>query len=327
MLKKIAVIVSVGFACLGQFHQFVLAEEPIIIAHRGASGYLPEHSLEAYKLGIEQGADFIEPDLVMTKDHVLVARHDIYLSTTTNVASRPEFANRKRTIGDHTDWFAMDFTLAELKTLRVRQAFKGRDISFNDQLEIATLDEIFALVQGYKSEGKTIGLHIEMKRPELFKADIYPELATLLAGKLSKIRQAGIPAFFQCFDGDFVREIAPMTETPVVLLVGGKYNPETKWVDLDINLDEFYDVADGFGLYKALLFDANMKPNGIVEKLHTAEKAVHVWTVRADDLPKGFHSMEQELKVLFDAGVDGVFTDFPGIAVKYRDTAYDPKME
>lgn len=327
MLRRVFAMVAVSFAFLGFPQQTVIAEEPIIIAHRGASGYLPEHSLEAYKLGIEQGADFIEPDLVMTKDHILVARHDIYLSTTTNVASRPEFADRKRTIGDHTDWFAMDFTLAELKTLRVRQAFKGRDVSFNDQLEIATLDEIVALVEDYKSRGKTVGLHIEMKRPELFKTTFYPELASLLASKLSAIQEAGIPAFFQCFDGSFVREIAPKTETPVVLLVGGKYNPETEWVDLDTDLEAFYDVADGFGLYKSLLFNADMKPSGIVEKLHNAEKVVHVWTVRADALAKGFQSMEQELNVLFEAGVDGVFTDFPGTAVKYRDNSFDSKKE
>lgn len=293
-------------------------DRPIVIAHRGASGYLPEHSLEAYKLGIEQGADFIEPDLVMTKDGILVARHDIYLSTTTNVASHPEFADRKRTIGEHNDWFAMDFTLAELKTLRVRQAFKGRDKSFDDLLDIVTLDEITALVLDYKTKGKTVGLHIEMKRPELFKTTLQPDLAAMLAGKLAALRTAGIPLYFQCFDGDFVREIAPLTETPVVLLVGGKANPETGWIDLDVKLEDYYGSADGFGLNKALLFDQNMKPSGIVDKLHTAEKLVHVWTVRADALPKGFQSMDQELKLLLDNGVDGFFTDFPSTAVKFR---------
>ncbi len=134
----------------------VVAEEPIVIAHRGASGYLPEHTLEAYKLGIEQGADYIEPDLVMTKDGVLVARHDIYLSSTTNVASKPEFADRKRTIGDKTDWFVMDFTLDEIKTLRARQAFPGRDKSFDDLLEIPTLDEIVALVLENKRGGNLL---------------------------------------------------------------------------------------------------------------------------------------------------------------------------
>ncbi len=266
MLTRILMTAALGLGLLGVSDFAAVADDPIVIAHRGASGYLPEHSLDAYKLGIEQGADFIEPDLVMTKDGVLVARHDIYLSTTTNVASHPEFADRKRTIDGQTDWFAMDFTLAELKTLRVRQAFKGRDKSFDDQLEIATLDEIIELVMAHKADGKTVGLHIEMKRPELFKASLNTQLASLLADKMAILKQSGIPVYFQCFDGDFVREIAPLTEVPVVLLVGGKVNPLSQWVDLDVTLENYYAVADGFGLNKALLFTSDMKPSGVVEK-------------------------------------------------------------
>jgi len=318
MLTRIIMAATLGLGLLCVPYVAAAMDDPIVIAHRGASGYLPEHSLEAYKLGIEQGADFIEPDLVMTKDGILVARHDIYLSTTTNVASHPEFADRKRTIGDHTDWFAMDFTLAELKTLRVRQAFTGRDTSFDDQLEIATLDEIIELVNAHKANGKTVGLHIEMKRPALFKASLNAELASLISAKLAMIIDMGIPVYFQCFDGDFVREIAPLTDVPIVLLVGGKNNPQTQWVDLDVTLDDYYEVADGFGLNKALLFTPDMKPSGVVEKLHTAGKVVHIWTVRADALPKGFQTMEQELKLLLETGIDGFFTDFPSKGVAAR---------
>lgn len=294
------------------------AKDPIVIAHRGASGYLPEHTIEAYRLGIEQGADFIEPDLVMTRDGVLVARHDIYLSSTTNVASKPEFADRKRTLGGKTDWFVMDFTLAELKTLRARQPFQGRDRSFDDQLEIPTLEEIHALVMESAASGRMVGLHIEMKRPDLFKQAVAPDLAMQLSNELKTLKNDGIPLYFQCFDGSFVREIAPLTDAPVVLLVGGKFNTENRWFDLDISLTEYYDVADGFGLNKALLFDASFRPNGLVERLHRAEKIVHVWTVRNDALPEGFQSPEQELALLFSTGVDGLFTDFPETAIKYR---------
>lgn len=299
------------------------AEEPIVIAHRGASGYLPEHTIEAYKLGIEQGADFIEPDLVMTKDGVLVARHDIYLSSTTNVAGKPEFADRKRTIGNKTDWFVMDFTLEELKTLRARQSFPGRDKSFDNQLEIPTFDEILELVLDQKAVGKTIGLHIEMKRPDLFASEGETRLASKLSAKFSLVLESKIPMYFQCFDEVFVREIAPLTDAPIVLLVGGQFNPETKWFDLGMNPEDFYDDVDGFGLNKALLFSSDLKPNGLVDRLHSAEKLVHVWTARNDALPNGIETPEQELKLLFSSGIDGVFTDFPGTAVKVRDQLAD----
>ncbi len=297
----------------------VTADEPIVIAHRGASGYLPEHTIEAYRLAIEQGADFIEPDLVMTKDGVLVSRHDIYLSSTTNVASKPEFADRQRTLGDKTDWFVMDFTLAELKTLRARQPFKGRDKSFDDQLEIATFDEIRSLVMETKASGQTVGLHIEMKRPDLFKQVVATDLAAKLSDVFAGLRRDGIPMYFQCFDGVFIREIAPLTNAPLVLLVAGKYNAANKWFDLDVDLDSYFDVVSGFGLNKALLFDASFASNGLIDRLHRAEKVVHIWTVRNDALPEGFNSPQEELKLLFDTGIDGFFTDFADTGVKFRE--------
>lgn len=296
----------------------VAAEEPIVIAHRGASGYLPEHTLEAYKLGIEQGADYIEPDLVMTKDGVLVARHDIYLSSTTNVASKPEFAGRKRTIGEKTDWFVMDFTLAELKTLRARQAFPGRDKSFDDQFEIPTLEEIVALVLENRNGEDIVGLHIEMKRPDVFKAEVAADLADQLSAVFASLAEQGIPMYFQCFDGAFVREVAPKTDAPVVLLVAGAFDQQEQWFQLDVNLPDYYDIADGFGLNKALLFNKDLSPNGVVQQLHEAEKLVHIWTARSDALPKGIASAEDELTLLFSTGIDGLFTDFPATAVKVR---------
>jgi glycerophosphoryl diester phosphodiesterase len=156
-------------------------EQPIVIAHRGASGYLPEHTLEAYKLGIEQGADYIEPDLVLTKDGHFVARHDIYLSTTTDIEGRPEFANRKRTINDKEDWYVFDFTLAELKTLFAKQPWEGRDQSHNGKYRIPTFEEIFALVTAHNSNNeKKVGLYPEMKQPSVFKANGLDALTQIL---------------------------------------------------------------------------------------------------------------------------------------------------
>jgi glycerophosphoryl diester phosphodiesterase len=140
----------------------------IVVAHRGASGYLPEHTLEAYKMAIEMGADFIEPDLVVTKDGVLIARHEPMLSGTTDVADRPEFASRKTTRKvdgvETTDWFAGDFTLVEIKQLRAKQAMSDRDQSKNGQFQIPTLQEVIDLAKKEGSaRGRTIGIAPETK--------------------------------------------------------------------------------------------------------------------------------------------------------------------
>ncbi len=143
---------------------------PLVVAHRGASGILPEHTLEAYRLGIEMGADFIEPDLVSTKDGVLIARHEPMLGSTTDVADRPEFAARKTTRKvdgvDTTDWFAGDFTLAEIKTLRAKQAFAERDQSHNGKYLVPTLQEVIDLAKAESGRlGRTIGIYPETKHP------------------------------------------------------------------------------------------------------------------------------------------------------------------
>ncbi|HEY8381633.1 MAG TPA: glycerophosphodiester phosphodiesterase [Microvirga sp.] len=143
-------------------------ERPMVVGHRGASGYLPEHTLEAYKLAIEMGADSIEPDLVSTKDGVLIARHEPMLGGTTDVGSRPEFASRKTTRKvdgvDTNDWFASDFTLAEIKTLRAKQPMADRDQSKNGQFQIPTLQEVIDLAKAEGSaRGRPIGIAPETK--------------------------------------------------------------------------------------------------------------------------------------------------------------------
>ncbi|GAB4238462.1 MAG: hypothetical protein Kow00121_65350 [Elainellaceae cyanobacterium] len=146
---------------------------PIVIGHRGASGYLPEHTLEAYQLAIEQGADFIEPDLVSTKDGVLIARHEPNLIDTTNVSEIAKFADRRKTIAvdglEQEGFFSDDFTLAEIKELRARQSRSYRDQSHNDQFEIPTLQEIIALVKQAETEtGRQVGIYPETKHPTYF---------------------------------------------------------------------------------------------------------------------------------------------------------------
>jgi glycerophosphoryl diester phosphodiesterase len=295
-------------------------DEPIVIAHRGASGYRPEHTMASYMLGIEQGADYIEPDLVMTKDGVLVARHDVYLSSSTDVASRPEFADRKRILAGHDDWFVMDFTLAELETLRAKQAFPGRSDTFDGQFNVPTFDQIVELVRDTNISGRPLGLHIEMKRPKLFEQSVEPALVDILAERLNDLQAAGIPVFFQCFEGDFLKKIRQKTQVPLVFLVGGAPNPQTGWYELDIDLTPYYAFVDGFGLNKALVLKSDFTSSGLVEKLHDAGKLIHVWTVRNDAVPKGVASVNQELKILYSLPVDGVFTDFPDTAVSMRES-------
>jgi glycerophosphoryl diester phosphodiesterase len=161
------VLPAMAGASVGQ-EKTLTGAPTIVVAHRGASGYLPEHTLESYKMAIEMGADFIEPDLVVTKDGVLIARHEPMLSGTTDVSERPEFASRKTTRKvdgvETTDWFAGDFTLTEIKQLRAKQAMSDRDQSKNGQFQIPTLQEVIDLAKKEGSaRGRTIGIAPETK--------------------------------------------------------------------------------------------------------------------------------------------------------------------
>ncbi|MBM1173799.1 glycerophosphodiester phosphodiesterase [Microvirga arabica] len=178
----------------------------IVVAHRGASGYLPEHTLEAYKMAIDMGADYIEPDLVVTKDGVLIARHEPMLSGTTDVANRPEFASRKTTRKvdgvDTTDWFAGDFTLAEIKQLRAKQAMSDRDQSKNGQFQVPTLQEVIDLAKKEgAARGKPVGIAPETKHSTFHTALGLPledRLVTVL--KEAGWADASAPVVIQSFE-------------------------------------------------------------------------------------------------------------------------------
>lgn len=200
---------------------------PLIIAHRGASGYRPEHTLASYDLAISMGADYIEPDVVATKDGELICRHEPMLSGTTDVAQRPEFAARKRTIAvdglSITDFFASDFTLAEIKTLRAKQAFAERDQSYNGRFEVPTLKEVIGLVRNHaKTTGKTVGLYIETKHPFLHRAAGLPLEERLIA----VLSEAGLnapdsPVFLQSFEADSLKRLKALSPLLRVQLVDG----------------------------------------------------------------------------------------------------------
>ena len=282
-------------------------ERPIIIAHRGASGERPEHTIEAYKLAIEQGADFIEPDLVMTKDGVLIARHDRFLSTTTNVADHAEFAHRKRPqetmSGTKDDWWAEDFTLSEIKSLRARQPYAGRSTEFDDQFEIPTLTEIVALA---RETG--IGLYPETKSPS-YHAQIGLDMKAPL---LAALEGLAVPIYIQSFEANILRELAPMTDIRLVQLYSG--DPRAALAGFEPQLEDAAAYADGVGPYKMLLWTAQGEPSDFVTRAHALELEVHPWTFRDDSLPDSVATAHAEFEAYWQLGVDGVFTDFPATA-------------
>ncbi|MGA0001734.1 MAG: glycerophosphodiester phosphodiesterase family protein [Steroidobacteraceae bacterium] len=201
--------------------------EPLVIAHRGASGHRPEHTLESYRLAIEMGADFIEPDLVATRDGHLVARHEPEIGATTDVAKRPEFASRRRTAlidgVEVTGWFTTDFTLAELKTLRAVQPHPDRSSAFDGLYEVPTLEEIIALAKDAAvARGRPIGIYPETKHPSWHCAQGLPlEPALLAALETAGWTSREAPVFIQSFEAGNLRWLRERTSVQLVQLING----------------------------------------------------------------------------------------------------------
>jgi len=299
------------------------AEPPadlIIIGHRGASGHRPEHTIEAYRLAVEMGADFIEPDLVSTKDGVLIARHENEIGATTNAAERFPDRRRTRTIDGQsiTGWFSEDFTLAEIKTLRARERLPFRSHQYDGQFQIATFDEVIELAQKLRTaRGTAVGIYPETKHPTYFRAIGLPLEEKLLAS-LARYRwnDRTAPVFIQSFEDGNLRQLRKQTTVRLIQLLNA-----TASVD-DTRLAAIAGYADGIGPEKRLLVpvaaDGSLKPpTDLVERAHRAGLLVHVWTVRteAQFLPKGYGGdVRAEFLQLRQLGVDGVFTDFPDLA-------------
>lgn len=291
-------------------------DQPMVIAHRGASGELPEHTIASYRLAIEQGSDVIEPDLVMTKDGVLIARHDRYLSTTTDVASRPEFADRKRQRRDgvllKNDWWADDFTLAEIKTLRAIQPRADRSDAFDGQFAIPTFDDVIELA---KETGVTI--YPETKSPSAHaQSGLDIEAALIEALKDAGWTTASAPVFVQSFEPEILRSLNEEIDVRLVQLVTPI--PTPKGLRSNIDLDSIKTYADGVGPNKVLVINRRGGTTDFVSEAHERGLFVHPWTVRDDQAPTDGADVETELTRLFASGVDGVFTDFPQTAIRAR---------
>lgn len=295
-------------------------ERPIVIGHRGASGLYPEHTIMSYKTAIAQGADFIEPDLVMTSDGVLIARHDLYLSATTDVSDHPEFADRKKVrqtpLGEHEDWWADDFTFAEIQTLKARQQFEGREMKYNDKYDIVTFDEVMDLVLAEAAKGHKVGLHIEAKWPghytEIGKDLVDPILNAIDAKGL---KEAGVPVYIQCFEPQFLADVAKKSDLPLVQNLVGQ--PYASMMGLDYKIEDI--PTEGIGADVSYVLNKDGTTTDFVERAHALGKLVHVYTVRDDRPDPGFDNSRDELKALFAAGIDGVWVDYPATAVAVRD--------
>jgi len=283
---------------------------PLIIAHRGASGVLPEHTIEAYARAIEMGADYIEPDLVITKDGHLVARHDRYLSGSTNVSDRSEFADRKveKPGHDGADWFVEDFTLAEIKTLKARQPREGRSKAYDDLYDIPTFDDVLDL-----ADATGVGVYPETKQPSAFAAvGLRHDEALISALESYRMNRPDAPVYIQSFELENLKRLNAITDVQLVFLTE----------DLP-NFTAIAETVDGIGPYKKLLLDESGKDTGFVAAAHAAGLKVHPWTFRDDQLDPNFPNIDIEMKAYFDLGVDGVFSDFPDTALRVRDHLQD----
>ena len=296
--------------------------DPIVIAHRGASGERPEHTLAAYDRAIDQGADFIEPDLVPTKDDVLVARHENEIGGTTDVAKHPEFASRRtaKTIDGNvvTGWFTEDFTLAELKA------------------------EIIALAKRRSAaSGRTIGIYPETKHPTYFAGIGHPTEARLVAA----LRAAGwdrpdAPVFIQSFEVKNLQRLHAITRIRLIQLMDGQGGPADGAVAsyaamaTPAGLKAVAAYAWGIGPNKAMLWAGGGQRSALVADAHAAGLGVHPWTYRAENMflppafrrgdeAKGHGDVAAEIRSALDQKIDGFFTDFPAIGVAARNAAQE----
>lgn len=224
-------------------------DAPLVIGHRGAAGYLPDHTLEGYKKAIELGADFIEPDLVATSDGVLVARHEPNITGTTDVAQRPEFAGRKtkkRVDGVQEEgWFASDFTLAELKTLRAIQPLAERDPQFNGRFQVPTFAEVLELARTESARtGRTVGVYPETKHPT-YHASLGLPLEDRLLATLATYGYTtkASPVIVQSFEVANLKYLRSKTQVRLVQLVDGNDLNADGSIDLTAPYDKPYDFA------------------------------------------------------------------------------------
>jgi glycerophosphoryl diester phosphodiesterase len=355
-----AVAVGVGApALVGTAARAAVAERPgrrrsLVIGHRGAAGYRPEHTLASYELAARMGADFIEPDLVSTKDGVLVARHEPEIGGTTDVASRPEFAGRRRTVVldglTVTGWFTHDFTLAELKTLRAVErlpAVRQHNTMYDGRFPVPTLQEVLDLRTRLSTElGRTIGVYPETKHPSYFRALGLPlEPALVQTLRRNGLDRPDAPVFVQSFEA--VNLAALKSEyklrVPLVFLTsaaGRPFNDPRSYAEYTTpaGLAGLAGYVSGLGPDKSQLIprlpDGTLgSPTSLVGDAHAAGLVLHPYTFRAENQflpadyrvtadPNAYGRAIDEQVAFLRTGIDGLFTDQADIGVLARDLAF-----
>lgn len=351
-MKTLLGMLMAGLVLMGAtFSTTANADDKVVIAHRGASGYLPEHTLPAKAMAFAQGANYLEQDLVMTKDDQLVVLHDHYLDRVTDVADR--FPDRARKDGRY---YAIDFTLAEIKSLKFSegftvengkkvQTFPGRFPMGKSDFRVHTFEEEIEFIQGLNhSTGKNIGLYPEIKAP-WFHHQEGKDIATRVLEVLKKYgyTKKTDKIYLQCFDANELKRIRNELEPKmgvdlklVQLIAYTKWNeteeqqPDGKWVNYSYDwmlepgaMEKIAQYADGIGPdYHMLIADSSTNGhiiiNGMVKEAHEHHLEVHPFTVRADQLPPYAKDVNELYDALYrQAGVDGLFTDFPDKAVSY----------
>jgi glycerophosphoryl diester phosphodiesterase len=331
MKKMLLLLACVGWA----------QADPLVIAHRGASGYLPEHTLESFALAAEQGAQYLEPDLVPTRDGQLLVRHENELSETTDVSERPAFASRRctKTIDGRqvTGWFAEDFSWAELQQLRARGR-NERSRAFNGQYSLITLEQLLAAMPAWERRyGRTLGLYPETKHPSYFRKLGLPIEDRLLDSLRRNGRQSEV--IIQSFEVSNLRYLRSRCDFQLAQLVDDAGAPQD-WVERGrpstyadmLTRDGLREVAQYAHIvapYKGLLARRRkdgtwLESTGVIERAHQAGLKVHSWTFRAENnfLPPAWRRSEQsegdlraEVRYFFSLGLDGVFSNHPDQAV------------
>ena len=327
---------------------------PLVIAHRGVPGLRLEHTRPSYDLAIDEGADYIEPDVVASRDGHLVVRHENEIGSTTDVADHPEFADRRTTKtvdGVQKDgWFTEDFTLADLKTLRAKERIpdvRPDNVELDGTEEILTFDEVVAIAEdGHRRRSSPVGVYVETKHPTYFQG-LDLDLNDLLIDALERLglNHENAPVIIQSFESGNLQDFRRRSPLFLVQLLSPKGAPADfvaagdprTYADLltSEGLEHVASYSDAIGPFKNLVIELDDAGNlgeatGLVERAHEAGLGVHIWTMRDENafLPANlrigaersdYGDMLPEYFAFLDAGIDGMFSDFTQTAVQARE--------